>query len=332
MEKVGILYESGSWNQEYAEESSNYREASNLVMRIETLVEEEAVQGSEIFLFTDNFVFESTYYRGHSASRKLSDIILRLQLAAKEGDIILHVVHVAGTRMKEWGVDGLSRGDMLEGMMVGKDPLSFIPLDKGAGERSQDKLEDWIRSWWDKAWPQPLVTLTKEMWFELRDLAAPRLWMPPPAAMEVVMEMFNEDRIAHPHIPHVFVIPRLMTNTWRKNLGKDADLLFTVPPKVDFWDASQHEPLILAIVLPFSYTPNYSGPWVAKSCPETRSAESELNSGFGSTRDPNLESFLRLGRGVCAMWKSPEERSRTVLRKFLHWSRTFPPVSSSLVR
>ena len=42
------------------------------------------------------------------------------------------------------------------------------------------------------------------------------------------MEVFNKDRIAHPWNPHVFVVPRLMTHLWQKNLGKDADVLFTV--------------------------------------------------------------------------------------------------------
>ena len=58
--------------------------------------------------------------------------------------------------------------------------------------------------------------------------------MPSPAAMETVMELFNEDRIAHPQNPHVFVVPRLMTHLWRKNLGKDADVMFTVAPAGHF--------------------------------------------------------------------------------------------------
>ena len=40
---------------------------------------------------------------------------LRLQ---REGGLILHVIHIAGTRIKNRGVDGLSRGDLLDGMMT----------------------------------------------------------------------------------------------------------------------------------------------------------------------------------------------------------------------
>lgn len=331
-EEEGIAYESGMWTKEFGEQSSNFREAENLVLRIERLVEEDEGKGREIFLFTDNIVFESTYYKGYSNSEKLSDIILRLHKAQRSGALKLHVIHIAGTRMKEWGVDGLSRGDLLEGMMAGNDPLSYIPLHKDANERSEGSVEVWVRSWWDSSWPSQLTKLTPEMWFELRDVEGPRLWIPPPASMEVAMEMFNEDRIAHPQNPHVFVVPRLMTHLWRKNLGKDADLMFTVESGVKFWGTSQHEPLIVAVVLPLSYTPNYSGPWVARTTPETRDWARELTSGFKSRRTPNLDSFLQLDRAVREMWKDPEGRSRVILRQFLHWARRFPPVSSSLVR
>ena len=52
--------------------------------------------------------------------------------------------------------------------------------------------------------------------------------MPSPAAMERIMEVFNEDRMPHPYRAHVFVVPRLMTHLWRKQLGKDVDVLMTI--------------------------------------------------------------------------------------------------------
>ena len=82
-------------------------------------------------MFTDNLGFELCYYQGHSVSKKLSDIVFWLHKAQRDGGLKLPVVHVAGTRMNDWGVDGFSRGDRMEGMMVGKDTLSFIPLYEG---------------------------------------------------------------------------------------------------------------------------------------------------------------------------------------------------------
>ncbi|KAL7527171.1 hypothetical protein ACHAXR_001836 [Thalassiosira sp. AJA248-18] len=247
----GIFFESGTWAEPWTQQSSNFREADNLVTKMESLVATESMEGREVFVFTDNSVFESTFYKGHSQDKKLSDIIFRLHKATRDGGLILHVIHVAGTRMKSWGVDGLSRGDLLDGMMDGQDPLSFISLaEEGANERSGGHVKEWVNSWWNDWGHIPLVEVGKDQWFELKEVDGARLWMPPPAAMETVMEIFNEDWIAHPWNPHVFVVPRLMTHLWRKSLGKDADVIFNVKVGNHFWGSSQHEPLIVAIVLP----------------------------------------------------------------------------------
>ena len=70
------------------------------------------------------------------------------------------------------------------------------------------------------------------------------------------MEVFNEDRMAHPKRAHVFVVPRLMAHLWMKQLGKDTDVLMTITAIDHFWGKSQHEPLILAIILPRVYVEN----------------------------------------------------------------------------
>jgi hypothetical protein len=50
--------------------------------------------------------------------------------------LFLHVIHVLGKRMIAQGTDGCSRGVRLEGVMAGKDVLSFVDLGKSALERS----------------------------------------------------------------------------------------------------------------------------------------------------------------------------------------------------
>jgi hypothetical protein len=57
-----------------------------------------------------------------------------------DGSLFIVVVWVAGTRMIAQGSDGLSRGDFFNGVLAGKDFLSFIPLDKGALELSEGLL------------------------------------------------------------------------------------------------------------------------------------------------------------------------------------------------
>ena len=144
----GILYESGMWTTDWKKESSNFREADNLVRKIEALVEAGDIQGQEVSLFTDNSAFESTYYQGYSTPWKLSGIILQLYQVIRDGALILHVIHVVGTYTKAWGVDGLSRGGLLEGIMSGEDPRSLVPLAKGADKRPEGKVRKWVRSWW----------------------------------------------------------------------------------------------------------------------------------------------------------------------------------------
>ena len=75
--------------------------------------------------------------------------------------------------------------------------------------------------------------------------------------METVIQVFNEDRLAHPWNPHVFVVPRLMTHLLRKNLGKDMDVLFTVQMGGHFWGKAQHKPLIVAVALPLVHVDGY---------------------------------------------------------------------------
>ena len=63
-----------------------------------------------------------------------------------KGELILHVVHIYGTRMIKSGIYGLCRGNNLGGMMRGLEALKVYPLGKGATERS-DTLEPWLMSW-----------------------------------------------------------------------------------------------------------------------------------------------------------------------------------------
>ena len=67
--------------------------------------------------------------------------------------------------MMAQGTDGISREDMLEGVMAGKLMLEFIPLDKGACERCV-KLEGWTKSWLG----QDIIFLKASDWFELNKM------------------------------------------------------------------------------------------------------------------------------------------------------------------
>ena len=120
--------------------------------------------------------------------------------------------------------------------------------------------------WWNdasgEAWcERKLRVLEPNDWFDLAINKASILLVPPLAAMETVVELFNEDHLVHPHIPYVFFVPRLMTHLSRKQLSEDADVIFTVKAGSSFWPCSIQEPLIVLVILHLVHVQHYSGPW-----------------------------------------------------------------------
>jgi hypothetical protein len=65
-------------------------------------------------------------------SRRLHDLILRLQQLEIRCGLTLHVIHVSGKRRIAQGTDGCSRGVLLEGVMTGAGMHSFVDLAKPA--------------------------------------------------------------------------------------------------------------------------------------------------------------------------------------------------------
>jgi hypothetical protein len=146
--QYGVDYKSGAWNLEWREKSSNCLEAENLTDQLECLVADGLLRNHKVFLVTDNSAFEEGYYKGRSPLRELLDIVFQVHKAQRNGGFILHVIHISGKQMKVSGVVVLSRGDLIEGMMAGRDPLLFIPFNKGADDLLGGRVLVWIRSWW----------------------------------------------------------------------------------------------------------------------------------------------------------------------------------------
>jgi hypothetical protein len=299
-----IRYRYGHWCDETSEESSNFRELKNLVDGLEQQIKAGRIVGAEVFLFTDNSTAEAVYYKGNSSSRKLFDLMLRLRKLEMDASLILHVVHVSGTRMIAEGGDGGSRGDLTQGVMSGKPILDYIPLHLSALER-EPTLEAWVRSWWNEE-QGPLTTLRPEGWFEEGQQDGNFLWVPPPAAADVVVEQLGEARHKRPHCMHITIVPRLMTSRWRKGLLKESDLEIVIPVGSLVWGKQLHEPLLMFISFPLCRHP----PW--------------------SLRGTNyLESFCRELR---RMWHTLPDRTGTFLRQLLKCTRSFQSMSEGLVR
>jgi len=88
----------GLWDSSVAEQSSNFRELANHVLYIKQKVEAgEIPEGSELFLFTDNFVADRCFSRGTSQSRLLFELMLQLQILQMQGTLFIWLIWVAGT-------------------------------------------------------------------------------------------------------------------------------------------------------------------------------------------------------------------------------------------
>jgi hypothetical protein len=242
-----LHYRHGQWTSPYSDESSNFRELANLIHAIEDAHAKGLLANSELFVFTDNSSAEGAFYKGTSSSRRLFDLVLRLRALQIHGGITLHVIHVAGRRMIAQGTDALSRGITTAGVMAGMEFASFVPLHLTAQDRQDPSiLQEWVAGWaGDCCW------LTPEEWFEPRSVAIPCVCTPPPAAADAALDQLGKWIHMRPlDTTHIAIIPRLMTSRWRKSLGKNCDLVFTIPVGSDLWPHTQFEPLIVGLSFP----------------------------------------------------------------------------------
>ena len=192
-------------------------------------------------------------------------MIFRLRIIELTGLTKLHVIHVAGARMIDQGTDGLSRGLLSEGVMVGKQMLDFVPLHLNALDHNSALL-NWIRMWCGNTFINPLEP---EDWFKKahgyvrmemgqRGISSPvyvedgvYLWSPPAAAADVAIEQLTKARHKRIRATHIFIVPRRWTYLWRRKLYRSCDIRFNIKPGVSFWKKNEHEPLTIAIFFPF---------------------------------------------------------------------------------
>jgi hypothetical protein len=156
-----------------------------------------------------------------------------------EGQLFIHVIWVAGTRMIEQCT--VSRGDLNNGVMVGRSMLDFVPLDRTAFKRSPKLgLQDWFASWTEPFCPQ---FLHHDDWFTRAHKEGTFVWAPQPAAADVMMLELLCDARRHtrPWNAHIVIIPTLMTSRWRKQLTKVSDVNFVIPLGSDMWPKEMHE-------------------------------------------------------------------------------------------
>ncbi len=196
----------------------------------------------------------------------------------------------------------MSRGLLNEGVMAGEHILSFILLHLSGVERSPT-LFPWLETWMGKK----LELLDPGDWFQLghdiRGWTLPHqggllsrpvfrkgvfVWSPPPAAADVALEQLRIARIKRQESTHVFLVPRLFTPKWLKQLWKACDVILTIPAGTKGWPANMHEPLLIGICFPFLRC----SPWQFRGTPKMFQVARDLRRLFKKDEvDPR--SFLR---------------------------------------
>jgi hypothetical protein len=251
--KDKIWYEYGQWCSEIVEESSsNWREFTNLVAFLEGTIEKHGLGGSEVFIFTDNSTSEAAFWKGTSKSRLLFDLVPRLKKLEMNFNLILHVIHVSGKRMIDQGSHGLSWADRTRRVVTGRDIRHWVPLNRGALERSIG-LETWLGR---VTRGMGFQTLKPEGWFTTGHGYGNYVWAPPPATVEVevevVVKQLGNARMKRPEALHLIVVPRLMTGRWGRHLGRGTDGYFKIKDCPDTWDLSvQFEPILIFVCMPY---------------------------------------------------------------------------------
>jgi hypothetical protein len=309
----GVSYRIGVWKSDELDETSNWKEFTNVVESLEEEAETGHLDHATVYLFTDSTVVELSLYKGTSKSPKLLKLVIRVKLLETRRGIRILVSHVSGLRMIAEGGDGVSRGSLNEGVMAGENMLTFIPLHLSAIERSPLLLE-WIQTW---TGPE-LEALEPADWFQKgHDIQSwkkqpgepferPVLeagvygWFPPPAAADVAVEQLRLARLKRQNSTHVFVVPRLLCPVWLKQMNKACDLIFKIPPGAPGWPAEMFEPLLIGVCFPFL---RYN-PWQFKGSPKVSSVARklhEMRKDIDMDRGPFLRKFWNVAHRLLTM-------------------------------
>jgi len=301
----------GYWTAMTDDSTSNWREMRTVLDKIRDDVAKGRLTGTEMWFFTDNSVLERAYYKGYSASPALYAMVEELRARTLQGNFILRIVHVAGTRMIETGIDGLSRGDLELGLLA-KSLRDSVPLGASACERSP-QLMDWVRSW---AGTDVSIATPFDWHFgahqstSLHSNSATETWvwdLAPAAAVYALEELAVARTKRHDLLRGVVLAPALLMPEWYRRFSKTADIYFRIPAgAIPEWPAEMHEPLHIGIYLPlFSCFP-----WDWKQ----------------------VTWMGNLGRAVSAMFKNGDPRAGDHVREFWRGAAGVPTLQPGMVR
>jgi hypothetical protein len=214
--------------------------------------EDLRLTGRKVWLCTDNEVTERAYYKGLSSSKDLFEIILKIRLLAIKFQFLLHLPHIAGTRMIQSGVDGLSRGEILLGQL--KTPVEELMIFHRSPFERMPSLSDWLSTWI----LTPFRVTEPEDWFynaHQRDTlsfpAKTETWvwnLHQGAALDALEELGQARLKHHDMLMGVVIIPKSLRLEWFRRFIKIVDFYFFIPAgAIEQWPSNMHEGLTIGL-------------------------------------------------------------------------------------
>ena len=93
---TGLSYRIGVWCGDEGEETSNYREFTNVIEALEEEGETGRLVDCRVFFCTDNSTVEASMYKGSSSSEKLYALVVRFHCLQSKFGVLISVSHVSG--------------------------------------------------------------------------------------------------------------------------------------------------------------------------------------------------------------------------------------------
>jgi hypothetical protein len=198
----------GLWLPEFAEKSSNLREALNIANHLKHDIMQGKHDGCELWQATDNAVWAAVCNKGMSSARHLFELLVEIKVLCHEHEVFYHCFHISGERMIATGIDGLSRGDHESGIALGYDLRDFLPLDVGAFDYPDNSLSEWCKNWMGEDFGPPT---TPKDWFLEAQKPGTHIIAPPAAAALDALKEVARGRHKRPYdLSYVILIPRLL--------------------------------------------------------------------------------------------------------------------------
>ena len=108
--------------------------------------------------------------------------------------------------------------------------------------------------------------------------------------------------------------------------------MFEVPVGTPMWPTGNHEPLIIAVLLPIITHRDWRGPWIFQGSDLCRNTMAELGWGFRTATGRRSERGTDMGGELWKVWEDVDLGSRDILCQFLKQTRAVSSMSESVVR